>query len=160
MVGRGRFGIAQQRRVVASLLVGLGEGFPLFGGGVGGAGCLLPSQHRGTRASGNLSGVLGGRALGDSAVSMACFHRGVMYPVDQRVYGLTSRAGGVNMTRSLRMVMRQTDTGPISQALRRRVLRDFFRCAGAAGRSDRMRRRLAVQSRGCCDVAPIRSRSG
>ena len=160
MAGRGRFGVAQQRRVVVSLSVGFREGFPLISGGVGGAGCLLPSQHRSTRAPGDLSGVLGGRAFGDSAVPVPCCHRGVMYPVDQRVYGLTGRAAGVNMTRSLPMVMRQTDTRRIGQALRPRILCDFFRCAGAAGRSDRMRRRLAEQLRSICGVASIRSSNG
>jgi len=159
MAGRGRFGVTQQQRVVVPLSVGFGKGFPFISGGVGGTGCLLPSQHRGTRASGYLSGVLRGRALGDSAVSMACFRRWVMHPVDQRVYGLTGRAGGVNMTRSLRMVMRKPDARPFGQALRRRVLCDFFRSAGAAGRGDRMSRRLAVQLRGTCGIASIRSSS-
>ena len=132
-------------RVVVSLLVGLGEGFPLIGGSVGGAGCLLPSQHGGTGASGNSSGVLGGGAFGNSAVSMACFHSRVMHPIDQRVYRLTSRAAGMHVTRSLRVVMRKTDTRRIGQALRHRIIGNGLGRAGAVGRSNRIHRRFAVK---------------
>ncbi len=97
-------------RVLASLLIGLGEGFPLISGGVGGTGCLLPSQHCGTRASGNPSSVLGCGAKRDSAVPVACFCSRVMHPIDQRVRRLTGRAGGMDMTRSVRMVVHKTDT--------------------------------------------------